>query len=307
MRQALRIGSRGSRLALLQAELIRSLIKAKFPGIKIELNIIRTTGDKILDSPLSKIGGKGVFVKEIEDALIRNEIDIAVHSLKDLPISLPKGLTIGAVAERHDPRDALVSNSYIKFYELPKGARVGTSSLRRRAQLLHLRPDLQILPIRGNVDTRLRKVRSEGLDAAVLALAGLERMGFEDEITEIFPVDVLLPAPGQGILAVECRESDGEINEILSRINHEDSSISAYSERAFLSGLGGGCQVPVGCYARIKEDMINIVGLIASPDGGRIIKEEIQGSLEIHESLGKELALRILDKGGREILQSIVS
>ena len=302
MRQALRIGSRGSRLALLQAEFIRSLIKSKFPEITTELHIIRTTGDKILDSQLSEIGGKGVFVKEIEDALIRNEIDIAVHSMKDLPTILPNGLTIGAVAERHDPRDVLVSKNDIKFNELPKGAKVGTSSLRRQAQLLNLRPDLQILPLRGNVDTRVRKVRSEGLDSAVLALAGLERMGFKDEIAEIFPVDVLVPAPGQGALAVECREDDREINDIISQINHKESSISAYAERAFLAELGGGCQVPVGCYARIKKDRINILGLIASTDGREIIREEIDGSVEIHQALGRELALTILNKGGREIL-----
>jgi len=302
MRQALRIGSRGSRLALLQAEFIRSLIKSKFPEITTELHIIRTTGDKILDSQLSEIGGKGVFVKEIEDALIRNEIDIAVHSMKDLPTILPNGLTIGAVAERHDPRDVLVSKNDIKFNELPKGAKVGTSSLRRQAQLLNLRPDLQILPLRGNVDTRVRKVRSEGLDSAVLALAGLERMGFKDEIAEIFPVDVLVPAPGQGALAVECREDDREINDIIFQINHKESSISASAERAFLAELGGGCQVPVGCYARIKKDRINILGLIASTDGREIIREEIDGSVEIHQALGRELALIILNKGGREIL-----
>ena len=302
MRQALRIGSRGSRLALLQAEFIRSLIKSKFPEITTELHIIRTTGDKILDSQLSEIGGKGVFVKEIEDALIRNEIDIAVHSMKDLPTILPNGLTIGAVAERRDPRDVLVSKNDIKFNELPKGAKVGTSSLRRQAQLLNLRPDLQILPLRGNVDTRVRKVRSEGLDSAVLALAGLERMGFKDEIAEIFPVDVLVPAPGQGALAVECREDDREINDIIFQINHKESSISASAERAFLAELGGGCQVPVGCYARIKKDRINILGLIASTDGREISREEIDGSVEIHQALGRELALTILNKGGREIL-----
>ena len=302
MKQALRIGSRGSRLALLQAEFIRSLIKSKFPEIITELYIIRTTGDRILDSPLPEIGGKGVFVKEIEDALIRNEIDIAVHSMKDLPAILPNGLTIGAVAERHDPRDALVSKNDIKFNELPKGAKVGTSSLRRQAQLLHLRPDLRILPLRGNVDTRVRKVRREGLDSAVLALAGLERMGFKDEIAEIFPVDVLVPAPGQGVLAVECREDDREINDIISRINHKESNIGASAERAFLAELGGGCQVPMGCYARIKQDRINILGLIASTDGREIIREEIDGSVEIHQALGRELALRILNKGGMEIL-----
>src|SRR3989304_9521464 len=271
MRQALRIGSRGSSLALLQAEFIRSLIKFKSPEIATELHIIRTTGDKILDSPLSEIGGKGVFVKEIDDALIRNEIDIAVHSMKDLPTILPNGLTIGAVAERHDPRDVLVSKNDLKFNELPKGAKVGTSSLRRQAQLLNLRPDLQIFPLRGNVDTRVRKVRSEGLDSAVLALAGLERMGFKDEIAEIFPVDVLVPAPGQGALAVECREDDREINDIISQINHKESNIGASAERAFLAELGGGCQVPMGCYARIKQDRIKIFGLFVSTHaGGRI-------------------------------------
>jgi hydroxymethylbilane synthase len=227
--------------------------------------------------------------------------------MKDLPASLPKGLTIGAVAERHDPRDALVSGSYHKFCELSKGAKVGTSSLRRQAQLLYLRPDLQILPLRGNVDTRLRKVRKEEFDSIVLALAGLKRMGFENEVTEIFPVDVIVPAPGQGILAVECRENDGEINDILYQINHKESNISGSAERAFLSGLGGGCQVPAGCYARITGERINILGLIASPDGSEIIREEIEGSSEIHESLGMELALRILDRGGKEILSRVVN
>ncbi len=304
--QALRIGSRGSRLALLQAEFIRSLIKSKFPEITTELHIIRTTGDKILDSPLSEIGGKGVFVKEIEDALIRNEIDIAVHSMKDLPTFLPHGLTIGAVAKRHDPRDALVSKGDIKFNALPKGAKVGTSSLRRQAQLLYLRPDLQLHPLRGNVDTRVRKVRNEGLDSAVLALAGLERMGFKNEITEIFPVDAIVPAPGQGALAVECRENDRKINDILLQINHKESSISATAERAFLAGLGGGCQVPIGCYAQIKKDRINILGLIASIDGREIIRQEIEGSVATHQDLGRELSLRILKQGGRKILSKIV-
>jgi hydroxymethylbilane synthase len=307
MRRALRIGSRGSRLALWQAEFIKGLIKSKFPETETEISIIRTTGDKILDSPLSKIGGKGVFVKEIEEALLSDEIDIAVHSMKDLPTFLPKGLTIGAVAERHDPRDGLVSNGGVKFNDLPRGARVGTSSLRRQAQLLHLRPDLKVVPIRGNVDTRLRKLKTEGLDSIVLALAGLERMGFQNEVTESFPVDVLVPAPGQGIIAVECRENDREVNGMLSEINHKDSWISASSERAFLREISGSCQVPVGCHAMVNQGKIRLLALIASPDGKEIVREEIEGTLESPEFLGKELARRILDRGGKRILSRLVS
>ncbi len=305
MGRTLRIGSRGSRLALWQAAFIRSLIENKFPKIKIELSQIRTTGDKNLDLPLSKIGGKEVFVKEIEEALLRDEIDVAVHSMKDLPTFLPEGLVIGAAAQRHDPRDALVSNRDIKLYELPKGAKVGTSSLRRQAQILHLRPDLQIVPLRGNVDTRLRKLKTEGLDSVVLALAGLERMGFKNEVTEPFSIHVLVPAPGQGTVAVECREDDVEVTRILSEINHEDSGITASAERAFLEGIGGSCEIPVGCYAMIKEDRIKILGLIASPDGREMIREEIEGPLKNHKATGRELARRILEQGGRKILSNL--
>jgi len=307
MKRLLRIGSRGSRLALWQADFIKGIIRAEFPNLKIEISVIRTTGDKIADSPLSRIGGKEMFVKEIEEALLRDEIDIAVHSMKDMPTALPKGLKIGAVAERHDPRDVLVSKDHIKFYELPKKATIGTGSIRRQAQLLCLRSDLRILPIRGNVDTRLKKLRNEGFDGIVLALAGLKRMGLESEVTEAFSAEVLVPAPGQGIVAIECREDDKEINEILLQINHRESEIVASAERSFLERLGGSCQVPVGCYAESKEGRIRILGLIASPDGGEVIRDEIKGSLDDHKSLGKELAERILEKGGERILSSLIS
>ncbi len=305
MRRILRIGSRGSRLALWQTDFVRGLIESEFPEIKIEVFQIRTTGDKNLDLPLSKIGGKEVFVKEIEEALLQREIDLAVHSMKDVPTVLPGGLIIGAVAERHDPRDALISNGDIRFYELPKGAKVGTSSLRRQAQILYLRPELQIVPLRGNVDTRLRKLKTERLDSVVLALAGLERMGFKNEVTESFPVDVFIPAPGQGAIAVECREDDVEVAQILSKINHEDSRIAASAERAFLEKLGGSCEVPVGCYAVIKRDRIKILGLIASPDGREMIREEVEGPLKNHKASGRELARRILENGGRKILSNL--
>ncbi len=305
MKQKLRIGSRGSQLALWQAGFIRSLIEGKFPEINVEIHRIRTTGDKILDTPLSKIGGKEAFVKEIEEALLRYEIDVAVHSMKDVPTFLPDGLIIGAVAERHDPRDALISNGGIKFHELPKGAKIGTSSLRRQAQFLHIRPDIQVLPLRGNIDTRLRKLKTGGLDSIVLALAGLERLGFRDEITECFSVDVLVPAPGQGAVAVECRADDREVMEMVSQINHEDSSIAVSSERAFLEGLGGGCDVPIGCHALVRKDKIRILGLIASPDGREVIREEIEDSVQNHKSAGQELARRIFDKGGGRILSNL--
>lgn len=307
MRQSLRIGSRGSRLALWQADFIRGIIRAKFPSLKIEISVIRTTGDRVTDSPLSRIGGKGVFVKEIEEALLRGDIDIAVHSMKDLPTVLPDGLKIGAVAERHDPRDVLVSRNRIGFHRLPKEARIGTGSLRRQAQLLSLRSDLVILPIRGNVDTRLNKLKKEGLDAVVLALAGLRRVGLEGEITEVFSPEVLIPAPGQGIVAIECREDDREVGELLLQVNHMESHIVASAERSFLERLGGGCQVPVGCYAESRGGRMRILGLIASPDGSEVIRDEIEGSLDDHKSLGEELAGRILKKGGERILSGLIS
>ncbi len=305
MRRVLRIGSRGSRLALWQAEFIKRLITRSLPDIKIEISVIRTTGDRVADLPLSIIGGKEAFVKEIEEALLLKEIDFAVHSMKDLPSALPVGLKIGAVAKRHDPRDALVSKEGIRFDELPKGARIGTGSVRRQAQLLYFRPDLRIIPIRGNVDTRLRKLRNDGFDGVVLALAGLERMGLESEIAEVFSFDVLIPAPGQGAIAVECRGDDEEINQILITINHEESEVATSAERSFLERLGGSCHVPVGCYAEVKEVSIKILGLIASPDGKNLIRDDIEGSVQNHKSLGKELAERILLKGGEEILSNL--
>ncbi|GBD38625.1 Porphobilinogen deaminase [bacterium HR37] len=307
MRRVLRIGSRGSYLALWQAESVSSIIKADFPDIDTEIVVIKTTGDRFVDSPLFKIGGKGVFVKEIEEALLRGEVDIAVHSMKDLPTSLPPGLVIGAVIRRGDPRDALVSDKGVSFSGLPEGAVIGTSSLRRKAQLLNLRPDLKLVPLRGNVDTRLKKLKKEGLDAVVLAMAALNRMGFEKEVSECFPVDVVVPAPGQGAIAVECRKDDGETVSLLSRINHGDSFKAVGCERSFLERLGGGCQVPVGCYAEVRGRIIRAVGLVASTDGREVVRDSIEGPVDDYKNLGKELAERILSKGGRDILLKLTS
>lgn len=307
MKQTLRIGSRGSRLALWQAGFIQSLISSKFPGIKIEKHIIKTTGDKELESPLTVIGGKGVFVKEIEESLLNREIDIAVHSLKDLPTVQPDGLKIGAVSKRHDPRDAVASNGSLRLSQLKEGSRVGTGSLRRQAQILYHFPYLNVGPIRGNVDTRIKKLRDGGFDAIVLAVAGVERLNLAGELAEICPADFFIPAPGQGILAVECRESDDDLNEILSEINHRDSSIAASAERSFLLRIGGDCNLPAGCYASIKEESLRISGFLASPDGADYVKKEIVGSLGDHRSLGNELAEMILSNGGSEIIAKLTA
>jgi hydroxymethylbilane synthase len=307
MKQTLRIGSRGSKLALWQAGFIESLINSKFPGIQTEKHIIKTAGDKESDSPLSVIGGKGVFVKEIEESLLKREIDIAVHSLKDLPTVQPDGLTIGAVSKRHDPRDAVASNGSLKLSQLKKGSRVGTGSLRRQAQILHRFPYLNIAPLRGNVDTRIRKLRDGGFDAIVLAVAGVERLNLTEELAEICPVDFLIPAPGQGILAVECREGDDDLNDILSEINHLESNIAASAERSFLLRISGDCNLPAGCYASIKEESLSISGFLASPDGADYVRKEIMGSLRDHKSLGTELAERILSDGGNEIISKLTT
>jgi hydroxymethylbilane synthase len=307
MKQTLRIGSRGSKLALWQAGFIESLISSKFPDLKTEKHIIKTTGDRELDSPLSVIGGKGVFVKEIEESLLKHKIDIAVHSLKDLPTVQPDGLKIGAVSKRHDPRDAVVSNGSLKLAQLKEGSRVGTGSLRRQAQILHHFPDLKIAPIRGNVDTRIRKLKSGGFDAIVLAVAGLERLDLAGELTEICPIDFLIPAPGQGILAVECREKDDDSNEILSEINHIGTGIAASAERSFLLRIGGDCNLPAGCYASIKEESLSLLGFLASPDGADLVRKEIQGLLGDHKSLGIELAENILSDGGNKIISKLTT
>jgi len=306
MRQVLRIGSRGSKLALWQAEFIKYLILDKFPELEIRIIVIKTAGDKHLEPPLSIIGGKGVFVKEIEESLLMKEIDLAVHSMKDLPAVLPDGLIIGAVPERGDPRDALVSNGDIKFNQLRQGARVGTGSLRRRVQLLRLKPDIEIVPIRGNVDTRIRRLRNGDLDSIVLAMAGLERMGLIHEVTESFPVEVMIPAPGQGIIAVECRDSDSEVKEILSEINHRETGITALAERSFLERLGGSCDLPAGCYASVEVDNLKMIGFVASADGRDMVRGDIEGQLD-DKFLGKMLAERILKDGGEEIISRLSS
>jgi hydroxymethylbilane synthase len=286
--------------------MIKEELEAAFPDLEIRLKKIKTTGDKITDVPLAKVGGKGLFVKEIEEALFRNEIGLAVHSMKDVPTLLPEGLHLAAITRREDPRDVVISRDGKKLLDLPRGARIGTSSLRRQSQIKHLRPDFAIIPLRGNLDTRIKKLEKEGLDAVVLAAAGLRRLGLEDRITEYLDPDICLPAIGQGALGLECRVPDGQVNSMLARFNHPVTSRCVRAERALLKRLEGGCQVPIAAYAQIRdEERLVLEGLVASVDGARVIRDGAAGDPEQPELLGLELAERLLAQGADAILREI--
>ncbi len=304
-RKTLVIGTRGSRLALWQAEWVQKQLQALAPEIEITLRRIQTSGDKILDVPLARIGGKGLFVKEIEEALMRGEIDLAVHSMKDVPSVLPDNLEIVCVPKREDPRDALVSEEGLSLEKLKKGARIGTSSLRRQAQLLYHRNDFHIHMLRGNLDTRLRKVREGAYDAVVLAAAGLKRMGWTDAVTEYLPVHISLPAIGQGALGLEGRRDDGFVKALVAHLEHGPTRIGINAERAFLARLEGGCQVPIAGHAVVEENQLTLDGLIASVDGQRYVREKLSGATDESESVGVELADRLLAAGGKPILEEI--
>ena len=265
----LRIGTRGSPLALAQSNWVKEKIEATYPDARISLLKIKTKGDKVLDSPLAKIGGKGLFVKEIEEAMLRHDVDLAVHSMKDLPADLPEGLQIALYPEREDPRDAFVSTHYQTLSALPEGSSVGTGSLRRSAQLLHLRPDLQVVPLRGNVGTRLRKLETENLQAVILATAGLRRLGFSDRISQVLTAEEILPAVGQGALGLELRQDDTATREALQFLNHDKTEVTVRAERAFLKKLEGGCQVPIAAFSLIEGEGIRLQGLVAELDGRR--------------------------------------
>ncbi|ACN99692.1 hydroxymethylbilane synthase [Sulfurihydrogenibium azorense] len=302
-----RIGTRKSQLALWQANYIANLIN-QIHGVEVELVKITTSGDKILDVPLAKIGGKGLFVKEIEDAMLKGEIDIAVHSLKDVPTQLPEGLDIIAITEREDPRDAFLSTKYKSLKDLPAGAVVGTSSLRRKSQIMKMRDDLIINDLRGNVDTRIRKLEEGQYDAIILAYAGLKRLGLDSKASYIFSPQEMIPAVCQGFLGIEARVDDERIKKILEPINNQESFIRATAERSFLKTLEGGCQVPLGAYCEIKDDFIHITGFIADLEGKTFIKESLSEKLtNINQAkeLGQRLANILLKRGGKDILTKI--
>lgn len=292
-------------MALVQSGWVKEKIESRHPRVKVTLVQIKTKGDKILDSPLSKIGGKGLFVKEIEEALLREEVDLAVHSMKDVPAELPAGLEFSVFPEREDPRDAFVSTFYKSIQDLPEGAAVGTGSLRRSAQLLHKRPDIRIVPMRGNVDTRLRKLASGDSQAIILAAAGLNRLGLSGNIALALPPAEFLPAIGQGALGLEVRAGDHAVLEVLRFMNHEDTETSVRAERAFLLTLGGGCQVPVACHGRLKDDRIILDGMVAEVDGSRVIRDQETGKRQKAAEIGVILAERLLTAGADGILAKI--
>ncbi len=304
-RSTLILGTRGSKLAVHQSQWVQARLQELAPGLTISLQRIQTSGDKILDVPLAKIGGKGLFVKEIEDALLSKEIDLAVHSMKDVPTALPEGLDILCVPPREDPRDALITRDGCRLDQLKPGARIGTSSLRRQSQLLHYRPDFTIEMLRGNLDTRLRKLREGQFDAIVLAAAGLRRLAWDAEITEYLPVHLSLPAIAQGALGIEARSDDSFVRELLSRFEHRPTRITVTAERAMLHRLEGGCQVPIAAHAVLEGDRITVDGLVASVDGRRVIRHQIQGPASEAQALGTKLAERLLADGGDVILKEI--
>ncbi len=312
MRNKIIIGTRSSKLALWQAEFVKSELHKLYPEINIELNKIKTTGDKILDVPLAKVGGKGLFVKEIEEALLRGEADIAVHSMKDVPTEFPDGLHLAVICRREDPRDVLISRVQdskfrIKnFNSIPHKAKIGTSSLRRSCQLLNIRPDLIIEQLRGNVDTRIRKLDEGMYDAIILAAAGAKRLGLGNRITEFLSFEVSLPAIGQGAIGIECRNDDEFVNRLISPLNHEDTAICVKAERAFLKRLEGGCQVPIAAHAIfLDKNTISLDGLVGSIKGDRIIRGNKKGAVSDAEKIGIELAEDILARGAKIILDEV--
>lgn len=304
------VGTRGSELALWQSKHIGSELSSLFPALQVELRIIKTLGDKILDSPLSRIGDKGLFTKEIERALADKTIDLAVHSLKDVPTRLPEGLTIGAITRREDVRDVFISHpakKHSRFSQLPTNAQVATGSLRRRSQLLHNRPDLRIVEIRGNLNTRMNKLEESDWDGMILARAGVLRLGLESKITEILPFETMLPAVGQGALAIEIREDDRTTRQKIRELHHDPTASSVLGERALLRFLEGGCQIPIGTYGRIEEGQFRLDAIIGSLDGRRVVRGEISGIPAQSEQLGEKLAQQLLSRGGKEILEEIRS
>ncbi len=301
------IGTRGSKLALFQANTVKDMLSHSFPEYSFEIKIISTKGDRIVDQPLSQIGDKGLFTRELEEQLLSGEIDMAVHSLKDLPTELPKGLTVGAILERADPRDVVVSSNHLTLNSLTRSHTVATSSLRRKAALLNLNPELHIVDIRGNIDTRIRKMQEGYCDAIVMAAAGVERLGLTHFITEYLDRETLIPAPGQGAIAVETASAHAAVAPFLAKLNHPNTALEVQAERSFLNRLQGGCQVPIGCFARIMGNSLQLTGFIATVTGELFIRESYTGTSAQAWETGIHLAEIILHKGGQQILENLRS
>jgi hydroxymethylbilane synthase len=301
----IKIGTRASKLALAQAKWVTDRITAHYPDIRVDVLTIKTKGDRIINRPLSAIGGKGLFVKEIEESLSRGEIDVAVHSLKDVPAELPDTLCIGIFPEREDPQDVLISKDNIPIEGLPKGSFIGTSSLRRAAQILHYRSDFKIVPLRGNLDTRIKKLDGNDIQAIVLAAAGLKRIGLTDKITQPLSFDCMVPAVGQGALGLEFRLDDKKVIHMLKFLDHYATRVAVEAERSFLMELQGGCQIPIAGFARLKDNSLLLDGLVADLDGGTIFRDTVTGPPEKAKELGATLANMLLDAGAGNILEKI--
>ncbi len=305
MKKKIRVGSRDSVLAMWQTKFVIEQLQQVTDAYEFEIVSLKTKGDKILDVSLAKIGDKGLFTKELEVGLLQGEIDFAVHSMKDMPTVLPEGLQISSLLKRHNPADVLISEKYQSFAELPQGAKVGTSSLRRKAQLLHARPDLDIHDLRGNLQTRMRKMQEENFDGIILAAAGVERLNWHDKITEELSYDICLPAVSQGVIGVETRVDDSEIIALVQLVHDVQTASCVTAERALLKSLEGGCQIPIGAYAQLEDDMVVLQGLVGSLDGKTIIRDVISGPAAQSEQLGQQLAQRLSEQGGQAILEEI--
>lgn len=305
IKKTLRIATRKSPLALWQANYVKAQLETLHDGLSVELIGMTTKGDKILDTPLAKVGGKGLFVKELEVALLENRADLAVHSMKDVPVEFPDGLGLHVVCEREDPRDAFVSNHFRSLDDLPNGARIGTCSMRRQCQIAEKRPDLKILELRGNVNSRLAKLDDDQYDAIILAAAGLKRLGMGDRIALEIPPEISLPAVGQGAVGIECRSDDESTLALLAPLNHRDTWIRVAAERAMNNRLQGGCQVPIAGYSELHGDQIRLRGLVGEPDGSLVVRDAVTGAVENAEQLGHELAEHLLEQGAKYILDKL--
>lgn len=298
----IKVGTRGSRLALAQTNSVMEKIQKAFPEMIAEISVIKTGGDIMQDVSLAQIGGQGVFVKEIEEALLSGGIDLAVHSMKDVPGETPEGLMFAAILPREDMRDVLVSRGNVKMEFMPRGARIGTGSLRRGAQIKAMLPDLEIVPLRGNIDTRLNKIETENLTGVILAAAGMKRLGYVQKITQFLPIELMLPAVGQGALGLQVRKTDTELLKVLGTLNHKQTATEVSAERSYLRALGGGCRLPIAAYGLIEKQRLTLEGLLAAPNGSNVIRDKVWGEPGEAEEMGRNLADMIMEKGGRKLL-----
>jgi hydroxymethylbilane synthase len=301
----IKIGTRGSKLALVQANAVVESLNKFAPEITAEICVIKTSGDIMQDVSLLKIGGQGVFVKEIEDALLAGSIDLAVHSMKDVPGETPDGLIFAAILPREDVRDILVSRGNIKLEFMPRGAKIGTGSLRRGAQIQAILPDVTIVSLRGNIDTRLKKIETENLTGIILAAAGMKRLGYVQKITQYLPIELMLPAVGQGALGLQIRKTDYDLAKALTRLNHAPTAAEITAERSYLRALGGGCRLPIAAYGLIAGQRLTLEGLVAAPNGASVIRDKVWGALDESEDLGEKLANMIMEKGGKKLLNLV--